>query len=147
MFGTDAPQQFSVPGFSVQREIALMLQSGLTSYDILRSGTKNVGDYFKHKDNFGTVAVGQRADMILVDGNPLEDVANIAKRSGVMVRGRWLPRPRVRRASPRLRPSTALQPHADRMPRHCGGRRFWCKKRSKAVDGFLAAVRNEVVLC
>ena len=91
LFGTDAPQQFSVPGFSVQREIALMLQSGFTSYDILRSGTKNVGDYFKHKDNFGTVAVGQRADMILVDGNPLEDVTNIAKRSGVMVRGRWLP--------------------------------------------------------
>ena len=91
LFGTDAPQQFSVPGFSIQREIAVMLQSGLTAYDILRSGTKNVGDYFKHKDTFGTVAVGQRADVILVEGNPLEDVANIAKRSGVMVRGRWLP--------------------------------------------------------
>jgi imidazolonepropionase-like amidohydrolase len=91
LFGTDAPQQFSVPGFSIQREIALMLQSGFTAYDILCSGTKNVGDYFQHKDNFGTVAVGQRADVILVDGNPLEDITNIAKRSGVMVRGRWLP--------------------------------------------------------
>jgi imidazolonepropionase-like amidohydrolase len=91
LFGTDAPQQFSVPGFSIHREMALMLQTGLTPYDILRSGTKHVGDYFAHKDNFGTVAVGKRADLILVNGNPLEDLANIAQRAGVMVRGRWLP--------------------------------------------------------
>jgi imidazolonepropionase-like amidohydrolase len=91
LFGTDAPQLFSVPGFSIHREMALMLQTGLTPYDILRSGTKHVGDYFAHKDNFGTVAVGKRADLILVNGNPLEDLANIAQRAGVMVRGRWLP--------------------------------------------------------
>jgi imidazolonepropionase-like amidohydrolase len=91
LFGTDAPQQFSVPGFSIHREMALMLECGLTPYDIIRSGTKNVGDYFKSKDNFGTIEVGKRADLILVSGNPLGDVSNIAKRSGVMVRGRWLP--------------------------------------------------------
>jgi imidazolonepropionase-like amidohydrolase len=91
LFGTDAPQLFSVPGFSIHREMAVMRQAGLTPYDILHSGTKHVGDYFTHQDNFGAVAVGQRADLILVNGNPLEDIANIAQRSGVMVRGRWLP--------------------------------------------------------
>ncbi len=62
----------------------------MTPYEILESGTKNVGDYFRSQDNFGTVGVGQRADFILTNSNPLEDVANVADRVGVMVRGRWL---------------------------------------------------------
>lgn len=90
LFGTDAPQQFSVPGFSIHREIPLMLQSGMTPYEIIRSATKNVGDYFKDKDRFGLIAAGQRADLLLVKGHPLEDVSNLAQRAGVMVRGRWL---------------------------------------------------------
>jgi imidazolonepropionase-like amidohydrolase len=60
-------------------------------YDILKSGTYNVGLYLKAKDSFGTIEVGKRADLILLDANPLEDIDNIARRSGVMVRGRWLP--------------------------------------------------------
>ncbi|HWP44099.1 MAG TPA: amidohydrolase family protein [Blastocatellia bacterium] len=91
LFGTDSPQQFSVPGFSIHREMSHMLKSGMSLYDIIASGTKNVGEYFKDKDSFGTIAVGKRADMILVNGDPLKDVSAIARRSGVMVRGRWLP--------------------------------------------------------
>ena len=68
-----------------------MRECGVPSYEIIRSGTKNVGDYFKDKDEFGTVAIGKRADLILIDADPLQDITNIAKRSGVMVRGRWLP--------------------------------------------------------
>lgn len=90
LLGSDAPQQFSVPGFSIHREMALMRECGISPYEILRSGTKNVGEYFKAKDSFGTVAVGQRADLILINGDPLRDLANVARRSGVMVRGRWL---------------------------------------------------------
>ena len=60
-------------------------------YEIVKSGTANVGQYFKGQDTFGTIAVGQRADLILVDANPLQNVSNMEKRSGVMVRGRWLP--------------------------------------------------------
>ena len=97
LLGTDAPQQFSVPGFSIHREMALMVKCGFTPYQIIQSGTKNVGDYFKGKDNFGVIEVGKRADLILVDGNPLKDVAIVARRSGVMVRGRWLPESEIRR--------------------------------------------------
>jgi imidazolonepropionase-like amidohydrolase len=97
LLGTDAPQQFSVPGFSIHRETALMVKCGFTPYQIIHSGTKNVGDYFKGKDNFGTIEVGKRADLILVEGNPLKDVANIAKRAGVMTRGRWLPESEIRK--------------------------------------------------
>lgn len=90
LLGSDAPQQYSVPGFSIHREMALMRESGISNYEILRSGTKNVGDYFAAKDKFGTIAAGQRADLILVNADPLKDVANVAKRSGVMTRGRWM---------------------------------------------------------
>ena len=90
LFGTDAPQQFSVPGFSIHREMSLMLEAGMSPYEIILSGTKAAGDYFKNKARFGTIAEGSRADLILIDGNPLKDISNITKRSGVMVRGRWL---------------------------------------------------------
>jgi imidazolonepropionase-like amidohydrolase len=90
LLGSDAPQRFSVPGFSIHREMKRMADAGMKPYDILRSGTYNVGLYLKEKDNFGTIEVGKRADLILLDANPLEDIGNVARRSGVMVRGRWL---------------------------------------------------------
>ncbi len=91
LFGTDAPQEFSVPGFSIHREMQANVAAGLTPYQILRSATKNVGEYFKAKDTFGLVAPGHRADLVLLEANPLTDIANVAKRAGVMLRGRWLP--------------------------------------------------------
>jgi imidazolonepropionase-like amidohydrolase len=90
LLGSDAPQRFSVPGFSIHREMRRMADAGMKPYDILRSGTYNIGLYLKEKDNFGTIEVGKRADLILLNANPLEDISNIARRSGVMVRGRWL---------------------------------------------------------
>ena len=89
LMGTDSPQMFSVPGFSIHRELAAMAEAGMSPYEILVSGTRNVGDYFQRYDSFGTVAAGRRADLILTNSNPLDDVANIADRAGVMVRGAW----------------------------------------------------------
>jgi imidazolonepropionase-like amidohydrolase len=97
LMGTDAPQQFSVPGFSLHREMALMVDAGMTPYEVLESGTLNVGRYFADKDRFGTIAAGQRADLILLDANPLTDIGNVAKSAGVMVRGRWLPKAEIDR--------------------------------------------------
>jgi hypothetical protein len=91
IFGTDAPQQFSVPGFSIHREVRGMADSGLTPYEILRSATRNVGEYYKAVDQFGTITAGSRADLVLLEANPLENLAHLEKRSGVMLRGRWLP--------------------------------------------------------
>lgn len=91
IFGTDAPQQFSVPGFSIHREIASMAEAGMTPFEILQSATRNVGDYLQAKDKFGLVATGHRADLLLLKGNPLTDLKQLTQRSGVMVRGRWIP--------------------------------------------------------
>jgi imidazolonepropionase-like amidohydrolase len=91
MLGSDAPQQFNVPGFSILHEMKRMQDAGMSVYDVIKSGTATVGEHFKAKDDFGTIAVGKRADLILVNANPLQSLDNVAKRSGVMIRGRWLP--------------------------------------------------------
>ena len=91
LFGTDAPQQYSVPGFSIHREMRAMKEAGMSNFAILQSATKNAGDYYEAVDKVGQVAPGHRADLVLLSDNPLRGVENVAKRVGVMVRGRWIP--------------------------------------------------------
>ena len=90
LLGTDSPQIFSVPGFSLHREMKLMVDAGMTPYEVLASGTSRVAEYFGTEADDGTITVGKRADLILVNANPLDDVAHVADRTGVMVNGRWL---------------------------------------------------------
>jgi len=96
MMGTDSPQMFNVPGFALHREIAVMSEAGMTNQQILESGTVTVGRYVREHlglpDSFGTVAPGQRADLVLLGSNPLDDLDNLTDRVGVMVRGSWIPR-------------------------------------------------------
>ena len=89
LLGDDTPNLFQVPGFSIHNELAAMQTAGLSPYDVLLSGTKRVGEYL-HKP-VGTVTVGYIADLLLLDANPLSDVANVKKLSGVMLRGQWFP--------------------------------------------------------
>ncbi len=101
LMGTDSPQMFNVPGFALHRELGVAIAAGLTPWRVLESGSKNVGLYvaqdLKQDGRFGTVTVGSRADLVLLDANPLQNVANLAKRSGVMVKGRWVPREEIDR--------------------------------------------------
>lgn len=90
LFGTDAPQRYSVPGFSVMREIRTMIRAGLSNRAILESATLVNGRYFAAEDRFGVVAPGARADLVLLDANPLEDLETLAAPAGVVLRGRWL---------------------------------------------------------
>jgi hypothetical protein len=90
--GTDSPQMFSVPGFSTHRELKLMVDElGYTPYAAIESGTLNVAKYFGTTADTGTIAQGKRADMILLNGNPLTDIANTGRRAGVMLNGTWFP--------------------------------------------------------
>lgn len=94
LMGTDSPQLFNVPGFALHRELAVMSEAGMSNYEILKSGTATVGEYVASHlgmdGNFGTIAEGQRADLVLLGSNPLEELANLFDRVGVMVRGRWI---------------------------------------------------------
>ena len=89
--GTDSPQIFSVPGFAMHHEMRLYVELGMTPYEVLEIGTRKPAEYFGATDDFGTVAVGRRADLMLLNANPMDDIANVADRAGVMVNGRWLP--------------------------------------------------------
>jgi imidazolonepropionase-like amidohydrolase len=89
--GTDSPQVFSVPGFSIHREMQVMVATGFTPFEVLQCGTRNVAEYFGTLSETGTVDQGKRADLILLNANPLKDISNVALRAGVIVNGRWLP--------------------------------------------------------
>jgi imidazolonepropionase-like amidohydrolase len=94
--GSDAPQFFNVPGFSIHHEMRMMHTAGLTPYQVLATGTREAARYFGPKAGFGTVAPGQRADLILLTANPLENLAHVERRAGVMVHGRWLAESEIR---------------------------------------------------
>lgn len=95
LLGSDAPQWWNVPGFSALRELEAIVAAGLTPYQALETGTRNVAVFFGIANQQGTVDVGQRADLVLLDANPLADIANVWRQSGVMIRGRWLPRAEI----------------------------------------------------
>jgi imidazolonepropionase-like amidohydrolase len=89
LLGSDAPQVFNVPGFSIHRELAFLVAAGLTPYQALRTGTTAVAEFLG--SNTGTVAVGREADLVLLDADPLEEIGNSRRIHGVMLRGVWHP--------------------------------------------------------
>jgi imidazolonepropionase-like amidohydrolase len=93
--GSDAPQFFNVPGFSIHHEMEMMVATGLSPYQVLVTGTRNAAKYFDTPDEFGTVQENRLADLILLNANPLEDIANVKKRAGVMVWGEWWPEEKI----------------------------------------------------
>ena len=95
--GTDSPQIFSVPGFAMYHEMALYAEVGMTPYEVLEIGTRRPAEYFDAADQFGTVAVGSRADLILLKANPADDIGSVRNRVGVMVNGRWIPANEIER--------------------------------------------------
>ncbi len=91
LLGTDTSNPFVVAGFSAHEELALLVRAGLTPYEALQAGTANAADFLHQSAEVGRVRPGLRADLILVDRNPLLDVAATRQRSGVVLRGRWMP--------------------------------------------------------
>lgn len=73
------------------------MAAGLTPYAALPIATYEAARYLDHLDEFGTVTVGKRADLLLVTANPLHDITNAHQIIGVMVQGRWLPKAELQR--------------------------------------------------
>jgi hypothetical protein len=99
LLGTDSGYPGVLAGFSLHGpygELQNLVGAGLTPFEALRAGTRDAADFLGRLDQVGTVSVGKRADLILVDGNPLEDVAHVERISGVVLRGLWLPQARLR---------------------------------------------------
>ena len=90
LLGSDAPQVFNVPGFSIHREIDGLRAAGLTPLEIIQSGTINPAKYFGMIDVFGQVKKGLSADLILLNTNPLENIDNLQDLAGVFRHGFWI---------------------------------------------------------
>lgn len=91
LLGSDAPQVGNVPGFSIHAEMEALRAAGISNYHILRSGTVNPARFLGAEGAFGVIKRGASADLILLDSNPLEDIAHIRRIAGVMSLGRWMP--------------------------------------------------------
>ncbi len=90
LLGSDAPQVFNVPGFSTHQELQYMVDAGLTPYEALRTGTVNVASYLNQSQNSGTIKEGAVSDLVLLNGNPLEDIRQTEQIEGVMMGNLWL---------------------------------------------------------
>ncbi|HWP41935.1 MAG TPA: amidohydrolase family protein, partial [Blastocatellia bacterium] len=97
MLGSDAPQFFNVPGFSVHREMKAMVDAGLTPFQVLECATRKVAIHLNKLNYFGTVEEGKTSDLILLEANPLKDISNTSRIAGVMIGDRWLPKSELRK--------------------------------------------------
>ncbi len=92
LLGSDSPQIFNVPGFSIHRELEAMVTAGLTPREALLTGTAAPARFFGRADDFGTLRPGLAADLVWLRADPTADIAATRDIAGVMVRGRWLDR-------------------------------------------------------
>ena len=89
MAGSDTPEFLWLYGFSMHRELKALADAGLPNYAVLAAGTRNAHEYLGSIRRSGTVEKGKNADLILLDANPLDDITNTEKRSGVMLKGKF----------------------------------------------------------
>jgi len=93
--GTDAGTSGIIWGFSLHEELELLVEAGLTTEEALVSATHLPATWLEIDQHVGTVEVGKKADLILLDANPLDDITNTQRISGVFVDGEWVSRQKI----------------------------------------------------
>ena len=89
MAGSDTPEFLFLYGFSEHRELKALSDAGLSNYAALAAATRNPHEYFGSLSKAGTIEKGKRADLVLLNANPLENISATENRSGVMLKGKW----------------------------------------------------------
>jgi imidazolonepropionase-like amidohydrolase len=92
MAGSDGPDPFVVPGFSLHDELELLVRSGFTPLQALQSATLNPALFEQNLDHHGSIEKGHVADLVLLDANPLTDIRNTRKISAVVLGGHYFSR-------------------------------------------------------
>ncbi len=90
--GTDAPMPQVYPGFSLHKELELLVEAGLTRADGLRSATIWPAEFLGLSDTLGSITTGKRADLVLLEGNPLSDISQTQRIRAVILDGRLFER-------------------------------------------------------
>lgn len=86
--GTDFPNPYVFPGFSLHDELSLMVKGGMPPLDVLRSATINPAIFMNKKADFGSVEAGKIASLVLLNKNPLENIENTKSIETVIVQGK-----------------------------------------------------------
>ena len=109
--GTDTnPFNPVLPGWGLHRELALLVDSGLTPMEALQTATRNPARYFGKLDDMGTIEAGKAADLVLLNADPLGDIHNTEKIEGVMMGGRYYDRRALDALLERTAATAALAP-------------------------------------
>ena len=90
--GSDAPNPYTFPGFSLHEELELFVEAGLTPLEALRTATLNPAKFFGKEKELGTIEKGKLADLVLLEANPLANINNTRKINAVVLNGRFLDR-------------------------------------------------------
>lgn len=90
--GSDSLDRFVLPGFALHQELALLNQQGLTPMETLRAATSDAAKFLGHEEEFGAIANGAHADLVLLDENPLEKISNTTTIAAVIREGVYLDR-------------------------------------------------------
>jgi imidazolonepropionase-like amidohydrolase len=90
--GTDTPNPYVLPGFSLHDELELLVEAGLTPLVALQTATLNPALFLNRDKELGAVQVGKRADLVLLDADPLRRISNTRKIAAVIVGGKLLDR-------------------------------------------------------
>jgi len=94
--GTDTPAGVHIfPGFSLHEELQRFVAAGFTPLEALQTATLNPARFFGMETQLGTVEEGKLADLVVLSGNPLEDISNTQKIAGVFVNGRYFSHPQI----------------------------------------------------
>ena len=87
MSGTDCACEGGLPGYSLHDELLLLVEAGLSAFAALQSATINPAKYFRMTDSLGTVERGKRADIVVLNANPLTDIRNTQNIYAVIING------------------------------------------------------------
>jgi imidazolonepropionase-like amidohydrolase len=89
MAGTDCPIALLTPGLSLHEELAMLVEAGLPSLEALKTATVNPAKYFNLEHELGLVQEGMWADLVLLDANPIDDIANTKSINAVIKNGKY----------------------------------------------------------
>lgn len=93
--GTDTANPYCFPGFSLHDELRLLVQAGLSPMEALQAATRNPARFLNRESELGTIETGKIADLVLLDANPLDDIANTQKIFAVVSGGKLFPKASV----------------------------------------------------
>ncbi|TDI40436.1 MAG: hypothetical protein E2P02_16950 [Acidobacteria bacterium] len=89
LIGTDTPNPFVIPGFAIHDELAAFVDAGIPVDEVLRIATADAAKFLREEGQWGVVAADARADLVLLDGDPRDDLSVLRRPAGVMVNGHW----------------------------------------------------------